>query len=212
MFASFGQSNLEGALKARFGTSERLLGSVSWPAARTDSVQSQRLVLCQSDSLRELCRAGPADAWPRAKLSRLDSKDAMNQRLERFLRLVKARAHLRSMTDRSGSTRQYFPIREQATQELARRAQDARALAGESFQGVCPVCGRAASFDSFNGNLRESGTCSECGSNNRNRQLAALVRRRFGMRAGGPFRFPARFTVYSAEANGPVHNQLKRAP
>ena len=108
--------------------------------------------------------------------------------------------------------REVFPAEQLSTAENERDFTDARALAGEMFEGICPVCGSRAYFTRFNDNLRESGICSICGSTNRNRQLASLVRRRYGMPAQGAFKFPAEFAIYNAESSGPLHERLKAQP
>lgn len=91
-------------------------------------------------------------------------------------------------------------------------AVDQAALAGESIQGVCPVCGKSVRFLTFNENLRESGGCPGCGSSNRQRQMAWMLRRELGARVGGSLRLPDGVVVYNTEANGPVHAALRNQP
>lgn len=105
--------------------------------------------------------------------------------------------------------REVFPAGRPETDATNRDFADLRVLAGEIFEGTCPVCGSRARFTGFNNNLRESGFCSVCGSTNRNRQMASLVRRRYGMPALGAVKFPADFVIYNAESSGPLHNQFK---
>jgi SAM-dependent methyltransferase len=76
------------------------------------------------------------------------------------------------------------------------------------LRGICPVCGRKARFSGFTTNLRESGICSACGSFNRQRQMAAAVRQRLGLREAGPLSLPANFKVFNTESTGALHNML----
>lgn len=82
------------------------------------------------------------------------------------------------------------------------------AIGSVILEGICPVCGNHATFTRFTENLRESGACSSCGSSNRQRQMALMVRRRFNLSPIGPMRFPKNFSIYNAEANGVLHRQL----
>lgn len=106
-------------------------------------------------------------------------------------------------------TKKVFPVQKLAADETERDLIDARALAGEALEGICPVCGVGAHFTRFSDNFRESGVCSICSSTNRNRQMASLVRRRFAIPPYGAFKFPPGFAIYNAESNGAFHNQLK---
>ncbi|MEM5364718.1 methyltransferase domain-containing protein [Paraburkholderia azotifigens] len=81
-------------------------------------------------------------------------------------------------------------------------------IAADGLKGVCPVCGNHATFSGFTENLRESGACSLCGSSNRQRQMALLIRRRFNLAPVGPIWFPKAFSFFSAEANGVLHGRL----
>lgn len=85
-------------------------------------------------------------------------------------------------------------------------------LPGSIFHGSCPVCGHKVNFSGFTSNLRESGICSDCGSFNRQRQMAATIRRRFQMRDDGPLVFPAGTVIYNTETTGAVHAALRAMP
>ncbi|MFM0029606.1 class I SAM-dependent methyltransferase [Paraburkholderia madseniana] len=82
------------------------------------------------------------------------------------------------------------------------------AIPTDGLKGLCPVCGNYSTFCAFTENLRESGSCSSCGSSNRQRQMALMVRRRFNLAPLGPIWFPQTFSIYNAEANGSLHTRL----
>lgn len=86
------------------------------------------------------------------------------------------------------------------------------ALAGRRLPGTCTICGTTVKFERFNENLRESGTCPHCGASNRQRQMAWMLRREFGVDASGPLAVPAGVGVYNTEANGPLHRRLQTHP
>jgi SAM-dependent methyltransferase len=88
-----------------------------------------------------------------------------------------------------------------------------RELAGYSLVGTCPVCGTSAvSFCFVTQNLRESGTCSRCGSSNRQRQMAFVLRTSLGLPSAGPLALREDCRLYNAEANGALHAALAEAP
>ena len=96
---------------------------------------------------------------------------------------------------------------------LRRLAPEARALAGKSIAGTCPVCGTVrVLFREFTANLRESGACSQCGASNRQRQMAYVLRTELGLPFVGRLTLPDRCRLFSAEANGPLHVALGDAP
>lgn len=74
--------------------------------------------------------------------------------------------------------------------------------------GICPVCGNLALFQGFTSNLRESGSCSSCGSFNRQRQIAYMVRQCFQLAPNGPLELPAGIIVYNTETTGAVNSVL----
>lgn len=82
------------------------------------------------------------------------------------------------------------------------------ALAGESIGGVCSVCGARVRFRPFTDNPRESGWCEKCGSSNRQRQMAWMLRRELELSATGPLKLPDGLALYNTEANGPLHARL----
>ncbi|WP_063532644.1 class I SAM-dependent methyltransferase [Burkholderia sp. MSMB1589WGS] len=101
-------------------------------------------------------------------------------------------------------SRQLYPVQEYIDQQ--------NMPPKEGLRGICPVCGSEASFTKFTENLRESGTCSHCGSSSRQRQMALMLRRRFHVGPIGPIEFPRGFCVYNAESNGPLHKRLSKLP
>ncbi len=82
----------------------------------------------------------------------------------------------------------------------------------EALEGICPVCGNDSAFDGFTENKRESGRCFHCGSFNRQRQVATMIRALYGMDAFGPFRFPEGHAVYNTESSGALHEALLEIP
>lgn len=78
--------------------------------------------------------------------------------------------------------------------------------------GICPVCGAKAIFDGFSQNERESGSCSNCGSFNRQRQMAMVIRDVCGQDECGPFQFSPGYCVYNTESSGSLHLALSSGP
>lgn len=109
-------------------------------------------------------------------------------------------------------TRRVDPDPEPIADESECRYFDGHGVPGKVIGGICPVCGAAARFSGFNENLRESGVCSRCGSTNRNRQMASMIRRRFGLPFDGSLTLPKLWKIYNAEAAGPLHEKLKPHP
>jgi SAM-dependent methyltransferase len=79
----------------------------------------------------------------------------------------------------------------------------------------CPVCGSVGLTQAFHAaNLRESGACPTCGSTNRQRQIAFMVRQAFAAVTGSPKPSLTEvaalddFVIYNTEAQGPVHSRL----
>lgn len=83
---------------------------------------------------------------------------------------------------------------------------------GAVVPGECPICGSDAGFDHYTENLRESGICRSCGSNERQRQMAFIVRHRFGLGFEGPIGLRTGATVHNTESTGALHQQLLTAP
>lgn len=83
---------------------------------------------------------------------------------------------------------------------------------GAVVPGECPICGTDDGFDNYTENLRESGSCRNCGSNERQRQMAFVVRHRFGLGFEGPLRLLTGATVHNTESTGALHQQLLSAP
>ncbi|NTW88904.1 MAG: class I SAM-dependent methyltransferase [Desulfobulbaceae bacterium] len=83
------------------------------------------------------------------------------------------------------------------------------ALSGNSLPGVCTVCGRKSLFENFTENLRESGTCSNCGSNNRQRQMAFILRKTHNVKINTNLAFPPGLRIYNTESSGAVHQAIK---
>jgi SAM-dependent methyltransferase len=82
----------------------------------------------------------------------------------------------------------------------------------------CPTCGQLSAAVAFDDNLRESGRCRRCGATNRQRQMALVACRAMAERTGRKVRdLPALadlpgVDVYNTEAQGPLHERLRRAP
>jgi len=72
------------------------------------------------------------------------------------------------------------------------------------------VCGNETEFSNFSENLRESGSCAVCGSSNRQRQMAWMLRRRLYLPPTGELAFCEGFGIYNAESSGPLHTRLAR--
>lgn len=77
-----------------------------------------------------------------------------------------------------------------------------------SLHGTCPVCGTESDFSRFTSNLRESGFCSSCGSFNRQRQVAHMLRKTLGLPAQGPLVFADEYVIYNTETTGAMHTAL----
>ncbi|CAN7663728.1 MULTISPECIES: methyltransferase domain-containing protein [unclassified Variovorax] len=80
------------------------------------------------------------------------------------------------------------------------------------LRGTCPICGMQTLFERFTDNLRESGFCSSCGSFNRQRQIAHVLRKRSGLPVGTALSVPAGRVVYNTETTGAVHKSLSGNP
>jgi len=87
-------------------------------------------------------------------------------------------------------------------------AVDAQTI-GHDLSGTCPVCGREAVFFGFTDNVRESGFCSNCGSTNRQRQMAECVRQAYDLNDLGEFNLPDGFSIFKTESNGALHKRLE---
>jgi len=83
---------------------------------------------------------------------------------------------------------------------------------GAVVPGECPICGANEGFDRYTENLRESGICRRCGSNERQRQMAFVMRHRFGLGLDGPLSLLTGTTVHNTESTGALHQQLLTAP
>ena len=87
------------------------------------------------------------------------------------------------------------------------------ALAGNPIEGACPVCGTTGvQFSGFTENFRESGTCSQCGASNRQRQMAFSLRKRLRLARHRPLALPAGCQLYNAETTGALHAALAKSP
>ena len=74
------------------------------------------------------------------------------------------------------------------------------------------MCGNATLFSGFNENQRESGFCWRCGSFNRQRQIARVVRVAFGFPDQGRLRFADGVAIYNVESRGAIHRALRSNP
>ena len=86
------------------------------------------------------------------------------------------------------------------------------AKTGGSIAGTCTICGAKVEFLAFTENMRETGHCPRCGSSNRQRQMAWMLRGELGMSFSGKLSLPRDIAVYNTEANGPIHALLKTHP
>ena len=91
-------------------------------------------------------------------------------------------------------------------------AQPAEAYIGRALPGLCPVCGQAAGFAAFSDNVRESGLCLACGSTNRQRQMAYMLRMTLGQGQAGPLKPPRPLALHNTESTGPIHDRLQDWP
>ena len=89
---------------------------------------------------------------------------------------------------------------------------DPSAYIGAPLGGLCPVCGREETFVDFQENLRESGRCLNCGSANRQRQMALMIRLCLGRPPGGDLVLPRGLRVHNTESTGAVHARLSKHP
>ncbi|MGC3987893.1 MAG: methyltransferase domain-containing protein [Pseudorhodoferax sp.] len=80
---------------------------------------------------------------------------------------------------------------------------------GQDIPGDCPICGASCFFRGFTSNLRESGYCSSCGSFNRQRQIASMVRHCFCLGEDGPLALPPSVAVYNTETTGALDAVLR---
>lgn len=86
------------------------------------------------------------------------------------------------------------------------------------WPGFCTVCGRRTIFRPIHANLRESCHCRHCRSNNRQRQMAWIAARSFGI--GDRIHPPSLaalakkkvLSVWNTESSGPIHSQLESGP
>jgi hypothetical protein len=76
----------------------------------------------------------------------------------------------------------------------------------------CNVCGRPTLIRIAHRNLRETCTCLQCGSFNRQRQLAVLLCRAFAVRNLTDFIRRPGLTVYNTEASRAIHDRLRMMP
>lgn len=89
--------------------------------------------------------------------------------------------------------------------------------------GICPVCGKFTIFSNFTDNLRESGLCKVCRSNNRKRQMAFMLLEAIYETTGIKFSSVNEFTeqasqleqfvnfrIYNTETTGSLHNYLTK--
>lgn len=89
---------------------------------------------------------------------------------------------------------------------------DPRDYIGRFVPGECPICGTNQGFENYTDNLRESGTCRACGSFERQRQMAFLIRHRLGLGWDGPLALPRAMAVHNTESSGALHQRLAGGP
>ena len=96
---------------------------------------------------------------------------------------------------------QLYPYYPRPRTELERKA-----LEGDT-QGICSVCGKRTRFTGWTESFRESGFCQHCGSTNRQRQIAFILRR--SLEIAEEHSFPVSLPIYNTESTGSLHNQLR---
>jgi len=82
----------------------------------------------------------------------------------------------------------------------------------KGVHGTCPVCGRRTLFTNWTTNFRESGECQECGSFNRQRQIALTLRRCLGISVDDPWPTCRETSIYNTESHGSLHEALSVLP
>ena len=82
---------------------------------------------------------------------------------------------------------------------------ESRALA-TGIEGKCTVCGKRTQFTRWTESLRESGFCQHCGSTNRQRQIAFILRHSLDIVAEDSW--PSPLSIYNTEGTGSLHDQL----
>src|SRR6185295_11535957 len=95
---------------------------------------------------------------------------------------------------------QLYPYYPRPRTELERKA-----LEGDT-QGICSVCGKRTRFTGWTESLRESGFCQHCGSTNRQRQMAFILRHSLDIVAEDSW--PSPLSIYNTEGTGSLHDQL----
>ncbi|MDM0028699.1 methyltransferase domain-containing protein [Variovorax saccharolyticus] len=108
-----------------------------------------------------------------------------------------------ALPPRRAQTRSVFPFAPQPDFEPS-----GLASIEDRLHGACPVCGVDSDFDRFTSNLRESGFCSSCGSFNRQRQMAHVLRTSSGLLAHGKLALANGTVVYNTETTGAMHQAL----
>jgi len=83
--------------------------------------------------------------------------------------------------------------------------------------GFCSVCGKFALIRAWQDDFRETGFCSNCGSSNRNRQIAytlckSVVERRSHFESVAKMSKLSQMSIYNTEASGPLHAYLSQIP
>lgn len=74
--------------------------------------------------------------------------------------------------------------------------------------GKCSVCGKETQFAGWTEVFRESGFCQHCGSTNRQRQIAFILRRSLEITEEDSW--PSSLLIYNTEGTGSLHTQLPR--
>lgn len=84
-----------------------------------------------------------------------------------------------------------------------------RSFFRKQFGYTCTCCCSGAGFADFGSNPREAGLCRSCGASNRNRQMAHVIRKAFGLDEASPLRLPDEVVIYNTESTGAVHAAMK---
>lgn len=87
-----------------------------------------------------------------------------------------------------------------------------RKFVNQVLRGHCPICGHSGAFTAFSENVRESGTCSKCGSTNRQRLMAMALLQCTGLSPTDGLSSLSSLRIHNTESGGPLHQQLIQSP
>jgi hypothetical protein len=85
-----------------------------------------------------------------------------------------------------------------------------------TFRGFCNVCGQVTEFRVLHDNLRETCSCENCGSFNRQRQISSVILHGMhnsrGLHALKDLLVYKDLTIYNTECRNAIHNVLRKHP